>query len=137
MNDEQIKTLLKSHNLRVTNKRVELLSVLDKSRRPLSVADLLESLHGIDRVTLYRALDAFVQLGIVRQIDFGARAKYFEINRGDDHHHITCVKCHKMEDIDICSMYKLADAALKSSREFKKVLQHTLEFQGICQNCTA
>ncbi len=136
MNNNQITSLLKTHGLRVTNKRVSILVALDQSKRPLSVMQLLEALPAIDRVTLYRALDAFTDLGITRQIDFGDRAKYFELDRGDDHHHITCLECHAIEDVDICSSYKLADAAVASSKTFKKILQHTLEFQGICRKCS-
>ena len=55
-------TLLKTHGLRRTKARVRILEVLKAARKPLSQADILARLGTPrpDRVSVYRALDAFV-----------------------------------------------------------------------------
>ena len=133
----ELESLLKENGYRVTAGRVMLLSFLKKSKKPLSVADIQNSLgNSLDRVTLYRALEDFSKSKIVVKINLNTSSAYYEyIHTGHHHHHIICEGCGKIEDITHCDQADIQKEILKHSKTFKKINSHSLEFFGICKRC--
>lgn len=129
---------LREQGLRATQARLDLLAVLEKTRQPMRPQDIAAKLNA-DTATVYRSLNALVKSGIVRRLDLDEQAKFYELERGDDHHHLVCTSCQKIEDVricedDSCRVDKLANQALKSS-SFSNVSHHRLEFFGLCNTC--
>lgn len=129
--------LLKKHTYRVTEGRMALLLFLRRAKKPLSVGEIHKQLaYTIDKVTLYRALEDFVQSKIVAKISLRDAATYYEfIHTNHHHHHVVCEKCGKIEDIESCNQDSLQKEILKSTKSFKVINSHSLEFFGICKNC--
>lgn len=94
--------LLRSSGLRVTAARLAVLKSLEK--RPHSDADMVRAdvesqLGAVSGQAVYDALNGLSAAGILRRVaPAGTRASY-EIDMGDNHHHMVCRKCHKMIDI--------------------------------------
>ncbi|MCX6732664.1 MAG: Fur family transcriptional regulator [Candidatus Roizmanbacteria bacterium] len=131
---DTIAKLLKGKGQRLTSQKKEVIQVLQK--KPLTVLQILtlvKSKKGmIDKVTVYRILTSFVKLGIVKEINLGAREVRYELTNCEHHHHLVCESCGQIEDIQLCE-----DALLKEVQQQSqfKVKEHSLEFFGTCKKC--
>ncbi len=76
---------LRIAGLRVTQARVKVLASLLASEEALSHNELQATLPDLDRVTLYRALDALVEAELAHKIAVNDRA--FRYSAGAAHHH--------------------------------------------------
>ena len=81
-------------------------------------------------VTVYRALDLFGRLGIVRRLDLGDGARY-ELAQ-DHHHHTICESCGDISEFEECPLDP--DKLLSGSLGFK-VRSHSVEVYGRCAGC--
>ena len=127
---------LREKHLRVTPIRVALLTALAKSHTPRSVGELLGSLRRLapNKTTLYRELETLVAAGLVREVQLGERQKRYESAEHPHHHHVVCVDCGKTDDVYVDQDMDRHARAVSRSTRFK-VLDHSLEFFGICTNC--
>lgn len=93
-----------------------------------------------DRVTLYRMMQDFERVGIVRQIDLRQGMAFYEIMPGKghhhDHHHIVCTQCGIVEDVEECFLHDSIKKVVKKSKKFSASYDHTFEIFGICKSCT-
>lgn len=94
-----VETTLKTHKLRVTDKRVALLQALTQLGRPVSLDDVAELDCG-DKATVYRNLQAFKDSGILRQVKGVGKREIYELNHGHDHAHVVCQVCGKIQCVD-------------------------------------
>jgi Fur family ferric uptake transcriptional regulator/Fur family zinc uptake transcriptional regulator len=65
---DALREALRAAGLKVTPLRVEVLSYLTDSARPMSHSEIQAALPGLDKVTLYRTLAAFVEADIAHQV---------------------------------------------------------------------
>lgn len=135
MKTSEIQKIIRATGMRATQARIDVLSVLIQHHNPLSADDLHEDAPNMDRVTMYRILDAFVENGIALPVELGERARLYEYNRGDDHHHLVCKECRKIEDVHICEINALQEKITRQSKQFNTILNHKLEFEGLCKDC--
>lgn len=130
--------VLKSHSFRVTSGKINLLSVLNKAQKPLSVIQILELWKGKkpDQATLYRSLTNLANKGIIKRIDLNTGTAHFEYTPSNPHHHhLICSDCGTVEDVAICSIDTLENKIIKKSKAFKSIYSHNLEFFGHCTSC--
>jgi len=83
-------SLLEKHHLKKTGPRLKVLSMLSAKNVATSQPDLEGVMNDIDRVTLYRILNAFEEKGIIHKVfDLNGTANYAmcSSNCGEDHHH--------------------------------------------------
>jgi Fur family transcriptional regulator, ferric uptake regulator len=127
---------LKHKGLKITPARLGILELLDKSRKPLQTEDIWKKTQKkFDQATVYRTVKTLTEEGILKQIDFKQGHAYYEVNDKDKHHHhLVCINCSKVVDIEQCDTIKLEKNALKSLG-FKSVVDHSLEFFGVCSAC--
>jgi Fur family ferric uptake transcriptional regulator len=127
---------LRDAGFRSTEGRLALLSELKRSHKPLPVEPLVYKLRAhLDEANVYRALEAFVRVGIARHVDFQHGHAHYEFVHGDDHHHIVCTSCDKIEDFIGCEYDKLVRTAMKQTKAFAKVTNHSVELFGLCNSC--
>ncbi len=132
-----MESLLKQVGLKVTSPRRVVLHYLERQRFPVTAPDIIEALQELDSVTIYRTLQTFERAGIVAVVELGKRARAYELNRDDDHHHITCVVCGHIEDVHVCPLQHVESMVISSSRDFTELASHSLEFRGVCKDCVA
>ena len=82
---------------------------------------------------VYRNLESLVGCGILTRIQQFDRKKHYGLcsaPQGDHHHHITCIKCGKVDEIKNC--------AIDGSKKIKgyKVISHFMQVNGICDVCS-
>ncbi len=126
---------LRNASLQVTPARVAAMQLFESQDTPLDSQYLIDRLHneiGVDRVTVFRIINAFVEKGLIRKLEFGEGKARYELNR-EEHHHLICEKCGKIEDISDCNIGEL-EKDIQRKKGFL-VKQHALEFFGLCKNC--
>lgn len=130
--------LLRKHGLRATHGRVELLNILAREKEPVRIEYLKNKLSGrLDTVTLYRALDALQEARIVERMDLQhGHAHYELVLDRPHHHHAVCRSCGTIEDIEIPHPTKPEKEAERMSAKFSVIDAYSLEFFGMCINCT-
>ena len=94
---------LKNAGLKVTLPRLSVLEVLEKADpHHLSAEDvykqLLESGRDVGLATVYRVLTQFEAAGLVTRHHFDGGQAVFELDTGDNHDHIVCVKTGKVSE---------------------------------------
>ena len=92
---------IKKAGLKVTLPRMKILEILEGSgQRHMSAEDIykmmLESSEEIGLATIYRVLTQFEAAGLVVRHHFESGQAVFEINEGEHHDHLVCVKCGKV-----------------------------------------
>lgn len=129
---------LKKGGFRRTPVRTAMIEYLVIQKKPLSATDLLvkvkRAVPSVDKTTIYREIAFLKAQKILQEIQFGEDKKRFELVSNNHHHHIVCVECETVEDI---SLEKDLDQEERKIAQLKKfrVLNHSLEFFGLCVNC--
>lgn len=116
-----------------TKTRSKIYKFLGENKSPVDVFDILNFLRSkrlnTNKTTAYRILDLFDEYGIVQRIEFGEGKARYELKR-DDHHHLICTKCSRIQDFEDDYIEKLEKEVLKN-KNFK-VDYHSLELFGVC-----
>ena len=71
---------------------------------------------------------------IIKEIEFGEGQKRYELEDFKHHHHLICLKCRKVDDIELKTDLEKEEKRFLKENGFK-VVNHSLEFFGYCQNC--
>lgn len=134
---ESFKTILRNSGHKATSSRIAILEIFKKSKKPLSAQEIIELLpRNADQVTVYRTLKSFKEKGVIKQIDLRHNHAHYELTDLAEHHHLICLKCGKVEDVDHCGVEAIESSVLRSSKHFAEIKQHALEFYGICKTCS-
>ena len=129
---------LRKAGLKVTLPRMKILDILEGSgARHLSAEDvykvLLEMGEDIGLTTVYRVLTQFEAAGLVKRHHFEGGHSVFELNQGDHHDHILCVKCGRVDEfVDEIIEQHQKDIATRLGYE---LTDHCLYMYGICSQC--
>lgn len=130
-------TELKKVGLKVTLPRLKVLEILEKrsEKHHLTAEDvykmLIEQGEEVGLATVYRVLTQFEQAGIVRRLNFENNISVFELDTGDNHDHLVCIKSGKVKEF--------TDAIIEERiREITKergftLVSHSLVVYGTCE----
>lgn len=138
---EKIKQLLQEQAYKLTPQREATVRVLlENEQDHLSAEDVFmlvkDKFPEIGLATVYRTLELLSELHVVEKMNFGdgvARYDLRDDNNHHHHHHLICVQCGAVDEIMEDWLIPLEE---KLAREYNfKVLDHRLDFQGICNRC--
>jgi Fur family ferric uptake transcriptional regulator len=128
--------LLKEHGLQVTAQRLAVFQAVEG--HPHVTAEAVaetarEQIGTISKQSVYDALGALVEAGILRRIEPAGSAARYETRVGDNHHHLICRGCGGVVDVD-CAVgaapcLTAADAAGYTVDEAE------VTFWGTCPTC--
>ena len=128
---------LRGFDLRATPARVAVMNFLEKTSQPVDVNSVIDYLHvnGVktDPATIFRMMNTLTQKGITTPISFQEGKTRYELSNKDDHHHLICDNCGKIEDVSDTIIPTL-EKQIRNESGFK-VLRHSLEFFGVCKLC--
>ncbi len=136
MTGNETVALLRRAKLKATDVRLALLDRLREEHGPFTLEELHQKIgrQSCDLVTMYRTLAVFQEARLVRRCDFGdgpIRYEFFDAH-GAHHHHVVCVRCRAVTNLEHCSL----DAIETKLRETGfQDLTHSLEFFGLCPAC--
>lgn len=139
MNEKTILKKLQTHGERLTPVRRTLIELLAAHHAPLAPQEILELLAKrkirANKTTVYRQLEALAKLKVVQPIYFTDRITRYELTQTHGHHHhLVCVRCGRVQDVSFPADLEAQEKAIARKYRFK-VLQHSLEFFGLCKQC--
>ena len=105
-------------------RRVIFDSIVDRRDHPTAdqiYDSVREQLPQISRMTVYRVLDLFVDLGVISKVCHPGVAIRFDPTT-EAHHHLICVRCSKLYDLD-------------TGRLGFEVQDYAIQFRGVCKEC--
>lgn len=125
---------LKASKLKVTKARLAVGAALEHAGMPLKIESLYELLPTPrpDLVTIYRVLEQFEKVGLVRQVDLRHGHTHYEWGHN---HHITCESCGTIFPIEEKSIEKTLHSIADKYKKEITITDHAVEFFGICKNC--
>lgn len=127
---------LKDVSLHVTPARIAAMKLFESHDTPVDVQHVIDHLQknlGVDRVTVFRIINTFVEKGILRKLEFQEGKSRYELANKEDHHHLICERCGEIEDVADTVIPSLVEQ-IKKNQQFI-VTKHSLEFFGICKHC--
>jgi len=118
-------------------RRAVLRAVLERSDHPTAdqIFDAItRQMPGVSKTTVYRVLDALVELGLIgRLYHTGTPARFDRTT--SRHHHLICMRCSKVIDLEPASDEKLPVAG--EAPDGFEVEQFSVNFFGTCGRCRA
>ena len=122
----------------ITERQMQLLEELQRCDDELSGQELhrqlLHSENIMGLATVYRNLQVLVKQGLVRSRHLSTgEVLYTPVDR--DIHHLTCVNCGETKRLQGCPIETM-NVPSKAAKDFE-LLFHTLEFFGLCQDCSS
>ena len=129
---------LKNAGLKATLPRLKILNFLEESKvRHMSAEDvykaMLEGGEEISLATVYRVLTQFEQAGLVTRHHFEGGHSVFELDQGQHHDHILCVKCGRVDEF-VDSMIEERQRKIADEKGYV-MTDHSLYIFGICKKC--
>lgn len=129
---------LRDAGQRVTPQRMLILGALAPGEH-LSADEVYarveRSLPAVNRSTVYRTLERFRDLGLVSETDLGGGVREYELLEEGRHHHLICLDCGAMLELDDALVRPLREAIL-SRHGFAAGIEHLALF-GRCAICRA
>ena len=127
---------IRSAGLKVTAQRLAVLQALQHA--PHSSADgvlaaVRDDLPAISAQAVYGILSAFTQAGLARRIEPAGSPALYEARVGDNHHHLVCIRCGAIRDVD-CVIGQAPCLSPSDDSGFT-VIAAEVTFSGICSSC--
>ena len=136
----QVEQRLTDHDVRYTRGRRAVVDALEAADGPRSAAELAPDLPSVPVSSLYRTLSVLEEADVVvphLSTKGVARYELAEWLAGH-HHHLVCVECGRVEDIDVPERYEAQVHDLVgslASRASFTAINHALEIEGMCSEC--
>jgi len=131
------KDSLHKKTIRNSKQRQAILDLLTNSKCHLGAETIYQKIReeqpNISLGTVYRNLDTLNEMGLIERCNFADGKARYEINAGDHHHHMVCMRCGEIEDLPECPMNSEIQSYL-SQQDFQPV-QHHFEVYGYCSHC--
>jgi Fur family ferric uptake transcriptional regulator len=129
---------LKKAGLKATLPRIKILEILERNDvRHMSAEDvykaLLESGEDVGVATVYRVLTQFEAAGLISRHHFEGGHSVFEMNEGEHHDHILCVKCGRVDEF-MDETIESRQRAIAEERGYS-MTDHSLYIYGVCAEC--
>jgi Fur family transcriptional regulator, ferric uptake regulator len=135
--DEQIKTLIRKMNLKITGQRLLILHAFHEGRRHMTAQELFEKVAKRDSTigfaTVYRFLRSMADHKLVTEVRMGGLPARYELTPQKHHDHLTCTVCGLIVEFENKTIESLQE---KVAQQFGfKLTDHLLELYGVCSKC--
>jgi len=130
---------LKNNRLKITPRRKAVINLFVNCGVRMGPFDvygkLRKKLPILGLPTVYRILDELMKAGIlVKSLSEDRQLRYALCALpGEHHHHFTCRKCKKVEEVDFCN-FKGVSQFIENELN-AKVETHQLQIEGLCSKC--
>ena len=138
LSEDNLKSMLRSMNLKVTQQRISILKLLNKGPRShITAKDVFEKIRvehpNIGFATVYRFLKETSRFGITSELRVGHLPTRYELKIREHHHHIVCKQCGKIVEFQS----ELIETEIKKINQKYgfSMEHHILELYGLCPVC--
>ena len=134
---EELKQIVKQKGLKHSNQREQIVRVLFNAKNHLTPEEIYNEVKKINSsiglATVYRTLSFLEKEDFIKSVSFGSEGKKYELNRGEHHDHMICIKCGKIIEFFNEELEKLQE---EIANKFSfKLLSHQMNMYGICKEC--
>jgi Fur family peroxide stress response transcriptional regulator len=130
---------LRDNGHKITPQRLAIVKILAKSEGHPSVenihAQIKKDFPTMSLATVYKNIVLLKSLGEVLELGFSDGSNRYDGNKPIPHPHVICIKCKKIVDPVLDSLDEMKKE-VELETNFK-ILNHRLDFFGICSNCLA
>lgn len=135
--NEQHTASLRGSGLRVTAPRLAAMAVVEE--QPHATADAVATevrnrLGTVSKQAIYDVLSALTEAGILRRVAVDGRGGQYEIESGDNHHHMVCRGCGRLEDVP-CVVGEAPCLAHPDDDHGFTIDVAEVVFRGLCADC--
>jgi Fe2+ or Zn2+ uptake regulation protein len=100
--------------------------------------DLWQELRQIEpkigRATVFRSIEKLTEQGLLNRVEFADGTHHYRVcNDEHHHHHLTCTRCHRVVEVDLC-LPEEQITKLGSQTHFD-IEGHSLSLFGRCERC--
>ena len=136
---ETIIQKLRDGGHKITPQRMAIVKILARSKGHPSVEDIydriIKDFPTMSLATVYRNIVIIKSLGEILELGFPDGSNRYDGAKPYSHPHVICIECRKIVDPDLDSLDEMKnEVALETNF---KILNHRLDFFGICSNCMA
>lgn len=131
---------LKAAGLRVTAPRLAILNVVaaNKHADAEHIAQLVRgNLGSVSTQAVYDVLHALTDAGLLRRIFVHGRRALYEIHRHDNHHHLVCRLCGRLEDVACASKQAPCLHVPAGKNHGFEIDEADVIYRGYCPSCQA
>ena len=129
--------ILREKGLKSTVQRLAVVHVLHTSRKSLSVGEIHDEVKKMlgttGLATIYRTLEMFEDLGLVKRLHFPDGGHGYAFSQGEHVHHMVCVDCRGVFDFPECPVESFDYASVE--KQGFRVKDHSVQFFGQCVKC--
>lgn len=130
---------LRANGLRVTSGRIAALDYIERHPHS-SVAAICRGIEttqpSISQQSVLNIANDLTSRGILRRIDLpDSGSALYETRTDDNHHHVQCVVCHRIEDLD-CAIGH-APCVTPEHTHGMRLIEADVTFRGVCADCDA
>jgi len=129
--------MLRGAGLRVTRPRVAVLGAVfahPHADTESIIGVVREDLPDVSHQTVYDALRALTDAGLLRRIQPAGSVARYESRVGDNHHHVVCRSCGAINDVD-CAVGETP--CLTASDDHGYALDEAeVTYWGLCPSCS-
>ena len=130
---------LRDNGHKITPQRLAIVKILAKSKGHPSVENIhvqiKKDFPTMSLATVYKNILLIKSLGEVLELGFPDGSNRYDGNKPKPHPHVICIKCQKIVDPDLDNLDEMKKE-VELETNFK-ILNHRLDFFGICSNCMA
>lgn len=131
-------TILREAGLRVTTARLEVLATVQEHPHADAATVLSltrERARGVSVQGVYDVLGTLTDAGLLRRIQPAHSVARFEVDQGDNHHHVVCRICQSLVDVP-CAVGErpCLDPTAASALGFE-VDEAEIIYWGTCRDC--
>ncbi len=134
---EDLRSIVKAKGLKHSAQRELVLKALFDASSHLTPEEIYQKVKeenpSIGLATVYRTLSFLEKEKMISSISFGSEGKKYELNRGDHHDHMICVRCGKIIEFFDEELERLQEEIAKKSGF--ELLSHQMNLYGVCDEC--
>ena len=130
---ESLARNLEGRGYRVTPSRLAVIAAVLQQRDHFTVDDLLRRCRGAGRATVFRSMRLLTEMGVVCRVLLEDGSLHYRLSRRGHHHHLVCLGCGGVQDLDECAVGGLVRKLARSSGY--EIEGHWQEFYGHCASC--
>lgn len=133
---QELKDMCRLRGVSLTPQRLAVMRVLTARRDHPTVDqlydDLTEQIPGMSRTTVYRVLETFERLGLVRKVDSRASKAHFDADTSL-HPHMVCLGCGKVVDYQDRGFGTLEPPGITD--DGFEIVDYAVTLVGYCRQC--
>lgn len=131
--------VVRQHGERLTIQRQRVIEALTSTGAHMTINDVMDDIvqrypePALSEATIYRVVQWLKDLGLVSQTDLAAAGTVYQVIGARRHHHLVCLNCGTIIDIDD-NVFDDLRAALRHVYHFQARIDHMAVY-GHCADC--